>query len=219
MRRLFIVSVRGAPARDATRRDRPSRARGARAVAPAAAASPVGRARGARRDASVLAHRALAPPRMAVQLANSTSGAFYTLVPIRPRSRGERLSLRTFAGVPLRPPLAFNPRPRCISTPPDAYELHPDVRSYRTPLTRADSPPPRRRRATAATATATTRRPHQSRRDPSPGGSRGGGTPRSPLARRTTHTTRKESRSGGRDRGARLRCVLYTGPHTTAFAL
>ena len=31
----------------------------------------------------------------------------------------------------LRPPLAFNPRPRRLSTPPDAYELHPDVRLYR----------------------------------------------------------------------------------------
>ena len=45
-------------------------------------------------------------------------GAFYlTLVPIRPRRRGERRSLRTLPGVSLRPPLAFNPRPRCLSTP------------------------------------------------------------------------------------------------------
>jgi hypothetical protein len=45
-------------------------------------------------------------------------GAFYlTLVPIRPRSRGERRSLRTLPGVSLRPPLGFNPRPRCLSTP------------------------------------------------------------------------------------------------------
>ena len=46
-------------------------------------------------------------------------GAFYlTLVPIRPRSRGERRSLRTFAGVSLRPgSLAFNPRLRYLSTP------------------------------------------------------------------------------------------------------
>jgi len=35
---------------------------------------------------------------------------YYTLVPIRPRSRGERRSLRTFAVVSLRPSLAFNPR-------------------------------------------------------------------------------------------------------------
>ena len=36
-------------------------------------------------------------------------GAFcLTLVPIRPRSRGERRSLRTFPGASLRPPLAFN---------------------------------------------------------------------------------------------------------------
>ena len=53
-------------------------------------------------------------------------GAFYTLVPIRPRSRGERRSLRTLPGASLRPPLAFNPRPRRLSTPPDAFELHPD---------------------------------------------------------------------------------------------
>ena len=41
-----------------------------------------------------------------------------TLVPIRPRSRGERRSLRTFPGVSVRPgSLAFNPRPRRLSTP------------------------------------------------------------------------------------------------------
>ena len=46
-------------------------------------------------------------------------GAFYTLVPIRPRSRGERRSLRTLLpGVSLRPPLAFNPdTPLRLSTP------------------------------------------------------------------------------------------------------
>jgi hypothetical protein len=35
--------------------------------------------------------------------AKDPSGAFYTLVPIRPRPRGERRSLRTFAVVSLRP--------------------------------------------------------------------------------------------------------------------
>ena len=45
-------------------------------------------------------------------------GAFYTLVPIRPRWRGERRFLRTFPGGSLRPHLAFNPRPRRLSTPP-----------------------------------------------------------------------------------------------------
>ena len=64
----------------------------------------------------------------------SASGASYTLVPIRPRSRGERRSLRTFAGVSLRPPLAFNARHRRLSTPTDAFQLHPDVRLYRTTL-------------------------------------------------------------------------------------
>ena len=58
------------------------------------------------------------------------SGAFYlTLVPVRPRRRGERRSLRTFAVVSLRPgSLAHNPRPRCLSTPfLTPFQLHPDV--------------------------------------------------------------------------------------------
>ena len=59
-----------------------------------------------------------------------------TLVPIRPRWRGERRSLRTFSpGVSLRPsPLAFNPdTPRRLSnSASDAFQLHPDVASYRT---------------------------------------------------------------------------------------
>eukprot|EP00982_Pelagococcus_subviridis_P005268 29577-Pelagococcus_subviridis.AAC.1 len=55
-----------------------------------------------------------------------------TLVPIRPRWRGERRSLRTFSpGVSLRPPLAFNPRLRRLSTPTDAFELHPDSAASR----------------------------------------------------------------------------------------
>jgi hypothetical protein len=62
------------------------------------------------------------------------SGAFYTLVPIRPRRRGERRSLRTFPGASLRPTLGFNTRPQRLSTPSDAFQLHPDVRLYRTAL-------------------------------------------------------------------------------------
>jgi hypothetical protein len=64
----------------------------------------------------------------------SVSGAFYTLVPIRPRRRCGRRSLRTFPSVSLRPPLAFNTRPRRLSTPTDAFELHPNVRLYGTTL-------------------------------------------------------------------------------------
>jgi len=59
---------------------------------------------------------------------DQTRGAFYlTLVPIRPRWRGERRSLRTFPGASLRPgSLAFDPdTPRRLSTPPDAFQLHP----------------------------------------------------------------------------------------------
>ena len=53
-----------------------------------------------------------------------------TLVPIRPRSRGARRSLRTLPGASLRPPLAFNPRPRRLSTPTDAFQLHPSRRRW-----------------------------------------------------------------------------------------
>jgi hypothetical protein len=35
-------------------------------------------------------------------------------------------------GASLRPSLAVNPRPRRLSTPTDAFQLHPDVRSYGT---------------------------------------------------------------------------------------
>ena len=59
---------------------------------------------------------------------------FFTLVPIRFRSRGERRSLRTFAGVSLRPHHAFDPRPRRLSTPSDAYEHHPAIALYGTTL-------------------------------------------------------------------------------------
>ena len=64
------------------------------------------------------------------------SGAFYTLVPIRPRWRGERRSLRTLPGSSVRPALDFNTRPRRLSTPTDAFQLHPDIRSYGTALRR-----------------------------------------------------------------------------------
>ena len=56
--------------------------------------------------------RAKCWPDLLPALCAAVSGAFYTLVPIRPRSRGGRRSLRTFAVLSLRPPLAFNPRPR-----------------------------------------------------------------------------------------------------------
>ena len=65
---------------------------------------------------------------------------FLTLVPIRPRSRGERRSLRTLPGVSLRPPLAHNPdTPRRLSTPTDAFQLQgggerPRRESRRPPL-------------------------------------------------------------------------------------
>jgi hypothetical protein len=46
------------------------------------------------------------------------TGAFYlTLVPVRPRRRGERRFLRTFPVASLRRALSFNTRPRRLSTP------------------------------------------------------------------------------------------------------
>jgi hypothetical protein len=58
-----------------------------------------------------------------------------TPVPVRPRRRGERRSLRTFSpGGRISPPTPRCFRSRHTSAPfnstPDAFELHPDVRSY-----------------------------------------------------------------------------------------
>eukprot|EP00982_Pelagococcus_subviridis_P009171 30906-Pelagococcus_subviridis.AAC.3 len=95
-------------------------------------------------------------PRLPGRDRRSAEGTFYhlTLVPIRPRRRGARRSLRTFSpGVSLRPgSLGFNPRHP--STPfnstPDAFQLHPDVASNdgTTPTAREHPPgrPPRRPR-------------------------------------------------------------------------
>jgi hypothetical protein len=83
-------------------------------------------------------------------------GTFYTLVPIRPRWRGERRSLRTLPGVSLRPPHAFNPRPRRLSTPTDA--LSPPRQCFR--LRRGRD---RDRRARDAPARAAVRRRQRAR--------------------------------------------------------
>ena len=116
--------------RDATQRG--MRAAGA---GPAAAAAAPARARARARlpprpRARPRARRRLRVARASLDLSAlsqmlSSSGAFYTLVPIRPRWRGERRSLRTLPVASLRPSLAFNPRPRRLSTPLDAFQLHP----------------------------------------------------------------------------------------------
>ena len=65
--------------------------------------------------------------------AMARSGAFYlALVPIRPRSRGARRSLRTSpARVSLRPPHGFNPdTPRRLSTPLDRRLSTPPRRRF-----------------------------------------------------------------------------------------
>ena len=76
-----------------------------------------------------------------------------TPVPVRPRRRGERDSLRTFAVVSLRLRHGFNPRPRRLSTSTDAFQLHPDVASH-GPSTVSRSCPrwTRRRRCLPAAA-------------------------------------------------------------------
>ena len=59
-------------------------------------------------------------------------GAFYlTLVPIRPRRRGERRSLRTFRRrvSPPRVPRFQSPPSAPFNSASDAFQLHPDVRS------------------------------------------------------------------------------------------
>ena len=124
-------------------------------------------------------------------------GAFYTLVPIRPRRRGERRSLRTLPVVSLRPgSLAFNPHPRRLSTPTDAFQLHPGFRSK-------GGPRGSRRRFR--------------------GGDGGGGAPRGAVARtadvadvahrrgRGRSTSRREGLSWGRLREARVERRVDTG--------
>ena len=77
-----------------------------------------------------------------------------TLVPIRPRPRGERRSLRTFATVSLRPgSLAFDPRPRQKPSPAPRPKLV--VRFKREVVTPAQSPEARASADAAVTATPT----------------------------------------------------------------
>jgi len=137
------------------------------------------------------------------------SGAFYTLVPIRPRSRGERRFLRTFPGASLRSSLGFNPHHRRLSTPPDAFELHPDVRSYGTALSARAGPParlPRGRRPA----------PIAERRDVPRRGRQGGRYVRDARASAVERADTPERRRGRRPRD--FRCALYAGSHTTALA-
>ena len=134
-------------------------------------------------------------------------GAFYTLVPIRPRSRGGRRSLRTSPVVSLRPPLAFNTRPRRLSTPSDAFQLHPDVRSYGMALrtrtgrasSRCSSAAPRwASRSWPSEAGVATGRSRRRRRAPLARGGRWGATRRRGRRRRRSASTSasSEARTG-----------------------
>jgi hypothetical protein len=130
-------------------------------------------------------------------------GAFYTLVPIRQRSRVERRSLRTLSlGDSLRPPLAFNPRPRRLSTPP------------LTPLNLT----PARRFALVALVCVAAGAYVRSALPETKGKSLA--SVQLEFAERTkTRRAASPSRSrDGRSFWRRTRCVLYTGPHTTPLA-
>ena len=167
------------------------------------------------------------------------SGAFYTLVPIRPRWRGERRSLRTFAVVSLRPQLAFNPRPRRLSTPlltpfnstppslrmewpsaPHAGRLgmravrHAQLQAARRLL----QVPRVADRAQARRDVVEHTGVHGATREA--GGARGAarGTTRGRRRRRRERRRRAAIEKPRRRRSSAFRCVLYTGPHTTASA-
>ena len=149
-------------------------------------------------------------------------GAFYTLVPIRPRSRGERRFLTTLPGASLRPgSLAFNPdTPRCLSTP-----LLTPLNSTPTSL-RMERPSedpwglyalfgafvPAEHRATHAKHVDALQRMARER-----GGVGGGGGGDTAY---TAAGERKRARvdDAGPAGPSGLRCVLYTSPHTTALA-
>ena len=75
------------------------------------------------------------PPSLAEDFAREVRSIHWS--PYDPRRRGERRSLRTFPGVSLLLPLAFNHRPRRLSTPTDAFELHLDIALYGTTLRRS----------------------------------------------------------------------------------
>jgi hypothetical protein len=109
--------------------------------------------------------------------------------------------------VSLRPALAFNPRPRRLSTSTDAFQLHPDVRLYRTALTRdARRPPPpspSRRRASSSGDS-----PRASATLVSAGAC--STTPSATSTRAAVWFARCEA-------GAR-RVLSYAGPRTTPFA-
>eukprot|EP00982_Pelagococcus_subviridis_P004586 29243-Pelagococcus_subviridis.AAC.8 len=145
-------------------------------------------------------------PRTARASSRRIRRVILTPVPIRPRSRGARRSLRTFPGVSLRPgPLAFDPRARRLSTPTDAFERHPDVASRGTRLRFVEATRARRRRPAAARGPAAgAARKTRSARD--------GGTAPPPRGRakakaagRRRPRRRRRRRAGRRDTAPRTR--------------
>jgi hypothetical protein len=185
--------------------------------------------------------RPAVPEHRAARRGELGPGAFsFTPVPIRSRLRGERRSLRTFPGDSLRPgSLAFNPRPRCLSTPlltpfnstppslrmewpsaPHAGRLgmravrHAQLQAARRLL----QVPRVADRAQARRDVVEHTGVHGATREA--GGARGAarGTTRGRRRRRRERRRRAAIEKPRRRRSSAFRCVLYTGPHTTAFA-
>ena len=104
-------------------------------IAPTTSSSPETATAPERRPtAASTAAASAASPRRCLRRASSSRcrRVLLTPVPIRPRSRGERRSLRTFNARRISPPITTVSIPdlRRLSTPTDAFQLHPDVASY-----------------------------------------------------------------------------------------
>ena len=157
------------------------------------------------------------------------AGAFYlTLVPVRPRRRGERRFLRTFCpGASLRPgSLGFNPRPRRLSTPlltpfnlqgATAEKIYDSLGKTPKEMSSGENiSVSLASGVVAGVAAAIISHPADtllSKINKAGAGGSGGMFSQSRQHRRGDGTRGSSAR-----RGSRARCVLYTGSHTTAFA-
>jgi hypothetical protein len=152
--------------------------------------------------------------KMEAFIAREVEGAFYlTLVPIRPRRRGERRSLRTLLpGDSLRlGSHAFNPRPRRLSTSTDAFQLHPDVRSYVTAPSRRRR---RRGRVQVPHRRRLRRREGPGRSAETPSRTRGRGRASETALRERFHRRRRDDHRG-RSRRARARTTRREFAHVS----
>ena len=135
-----------------------------------------------------------------------------TLVPIRPRSRGERRSLRTFSpGASLRPgSLAFNPdTPRRLSTPLLTPFNSTPISSLVRTITFSDL-------ATSQCRSVTALVPARLALGVGRAGAENGD--RAYLADLTDRFPSARGTMSGAQQAVQARSILHTGPHTTASA-